>query len=44
VVRAATEDPELAAAHVDFTGRLTRGLLLLLAGQVVTTNSRGRDF
>jgi AcrR family transcriptional regulator len=36
VVRAATEDPELAAAHVDFTGRMTRGLLLLLAGQLAT--------
>jgi AcrR family transcriptional regulator len=34
VVRAATEDPELAAAHVDFTGRMTRGLVLLLAGQL----------
>ena len=36
VVRAATEDPELAAAHVDFTGRMTRGLVLLLAGQLAT--------
>ena len=38
VVRAATEDPELAAAHVDFTGRMTRGLVLLLAGQLATGN------
>lgn len=36
VVRAATEDPALAAAHVDFTGRMTRGLVLLLAGQLAT--------
>lgn len=36
VVRAATEDPELAAGHVDFTGRMTRGLVLLLAGQLAT--------
>jgi AcrR family transcriptional regulator len=36
VVRAATEDPELAAAHVDFTGRMTRGLVLLMAGQLAT--------
>jgi AcrR family transcriptional regulator len=36
VVRAATEDPDLAAAHVDFTGRMTRGLVLLLAGQLAT--------
>jgi AcrR family transcriptional regulator len=44
VVRAATEDPELAAAHVDFTGRMTRGLLLLLAGQLATRKTRERDF
>jgi AcrR family transcriptional regulator len=44
VVRAATEDPELAAAHVDFTGRMTRGLLLLLAGQLATGKARERDF
>jgi AcrR family transcriptional regulator len=43
VVRAATEDPELAAAHVDFTGRMTRGLLLLLAGQLATGKPRMRD-
>jgi AcrR family transcriptional regulator len=40
VVRAATEDPELAAAHVDFTGRMTRGLFLLLAGQLATGEPR----
>jgi hypothetical protein len=34
VVLAATEDPGLAAAHVDFTGRMTRGLMLLPAGQL----------
>jgi AcrR family transcriptional regulator len=44
VVRAATEDPELAAAHVDFTGRMTRGLVLLLAGQLATGKARERDF
>jgi AcrR family transcriptional regulator len=38
VVRAATEDPALAAAHVDFTGRMSRGLLLILAGQLATGN------
>lgn len=40
VVRAATEDPELAAAHVDFAGRMTRGLVLLLAGQLVTEGDK----
>ena len=35
-VVAATEDPELLAAHVDFRGRMARMLVLLLSAEILT--------
>jgi hypothetical protein len=34
-VIAATEDPDLLAAHVDFRGRLARLLVLLLSAEIL---------
>ena len=35
-VIAATEDPDLLAAHVDFGGRMARMLVLLLSAEMLT--------